>query len=388
MRRIISACLLILASAATASAQGLTPSVWQSQRGGLLKVLSVDAAGNFTGVFISSPTGPCPGVPYNLVGRVRVLSHVVCLNRWCTRRAPSGHVVPHGRYRSTSRRRRTSSARVDVRTLKVSAVAKVAAQPARLGDRRRASCGCRASTANEIVVVDPSTMKVVETTPRGRRPDRRAAALRAMCGSRRRPVRRSGVCRYFPRGSQRVSGSLPDPRVDDVPDQPLARRDAGRGRATTAAVRARVGDARRASVGRRLVGLGLRDRRPDRRHHRRAARLDRHAPERDRRRGDRALVLRAGAAAQPDRLRGGPVPVGALRPAGVDAVRCRGRRLPRRRRGDRRDRRAHAARADLARALQVGGDPADRAHRRARARRRAPMSASTRTSPPAPSRST
>jgi hypothetical protein len=71
MRRIISACLLILASAATASAQGLTPSVWQSQRGGLLKVLSVDAAGNFTGVFISSPTGPCPGVPYNLVGQVR-----------------------------------------------------------------------------------------------------------------------------------------------------------------------------------------------------------------------------------------------------------------------------------------------------------------------------
>ena len=71
MRRIISASLLILASAATASAQGLTPSVWQSQRGGLLKVLSVDAAGNFTGVFISSPTGPCPGVPYNLVGRVR-----------------------------------------------------------------------------------------------------------------------------------------------------------------------------------------------------------------------------------------------------------------------------------------------------------------------------
>ena len=45
MRRIIIASLLILAAAATASAQGLTPSVWQSQRGGLLKVLSVDAAG-------------------------------------------------------------------------------------------------------------------------------------------------------------------------------------------------------------------------------------------------------------------------------------------------------------------------------------------------------
>ena len=71
MRRIISASLLILASTATASAQGLTPSVWQSQRGGVLKVLNVDPAGNFTGVFINGPTGPCPGVPYNLVGRVR-----------------------------------------------------------------------------------------------------------------------------------------------------------------------------------------------------------------------------------------------------------------------------------------------------------------------------
>jgi len=71
MRHIIGASLLILASAASASAQGLFPSVWQTQRGGVLKVLSVDPAGNFTGVFISSPTGPCPGVPYNLVGRVR-----------------------------------------------------------------------------------------------------------------------------------------------------------------------------------------------------------------------------------------------------------------------------------------------------------------------------
>ena len=71
MRRIIAAFVLVLASAATASAQGLFPSVWQTQRGGLLKVLSVDAAGHFSGVFISSPAGPCPGVPYNLVGSVR-----------------------------------------------------------------------------------------------------------------------------------------------------------------------------------------------------------------------------------------------------------------------------------------------------------------------------
>jgi hypothetical protein len=72
MYRIIAALFLLVASAAASSAQGLLPSVWQSQRGALLKVLRVDpATGNFTGVFISSPAGSCPGVPYDLAGRVR-----------------------------------------------------------------------------------------------------------------------------------------------------------------------------------------------------------------------------------------------------------------------------------------------------------------------------
>jgi len=71
MYRVIAALLFLVASAAAASAQGLSPSVWQSQRGTLLKVLSVDAAGIFSGVFISSPGGPCPAVPYDLAGRVR-----------------------------------------------------------------------------------------------------------------------------------------------------------------------------------------------------------------------------------------------------------------------------------------------------------------------------
>jgi hypothetical protein len=71
MRRIIVAFALILASAATASAQALFPSVWQTPRGAVLKVLAVDPAGNFSGVFISSPAGPCPAVPYTVVGRVR-----------------------------------------------------------------------------------------------------------------------------------------------------------------------------------------------------------------------------------------------------------------------------------------------------------------------------
>src|SRR5437667_12536529 len=72
MFRIITALFLLLASAAAASAQGLFPSLWQSQRGALLKILAVDpATGNFTGVFVSGPAGTCQGVPYDLVGGVR-----------------------------------------------------------------------------------------------------------------------------------------------------------------------------------------------------------------------------------------------------------------------------------------------------------------------------
>jgi hypothetical protein len=70
MYRVIAALFLLLASVASSSAQGLSPSVWQGQRGSLLKVLGADpASGNFTGVFIG---GPCPGdVPYELAGQIR-----------------------------------------------------------------------------------------------------------------------------------------------------------------------------------------------------------------------------------------------------------------------------------------------------------------------------
>ena len=73
MYRIIAALFLLLASVASSSAQDLSPSVWQGQRGSLLKVLGADpASGNFTGVFIGSPGGPCPGdVPYELAGQIR-----------------------------------------------------------------------------------------------------------------------------------------------------------------------------------------------------------------------------------------------------------------------------------------------------------------------------
>jgi hypothetical protein len=72
MFHIVATLFLLIASAAASSAQGLSPSVWQSQRGAVLKVLAVDpATGNFTGVFVSGPAGTCPGVPYDLAGRIR-----------------------------------------------------------------------------------------------------------------------------------------------------------------------------------------------------------------------------------------------------------------------------------------------------------------------------
>ena len=62
MYRTIAALFLLLATVAASSAQGLFPSVWQSQRGALLKVLTVDSAtGNFTGVFVSGPAGHLSG---------------------------------------------------------------------------------------------------------------------------------------------------------------------------------------------------------------------------------------------------------------------------------------------------------------------------------------
>src|SRR5262245_35301435 len=74
MYRFTAALALLVASVAAASAQGSlpTPSLWQSERGAIVKVLRIDAAtGNFSGVFISSPTAPCPAVPYDLTGQVR-----------------------------------------------------------------------------------------------------------------------------------------------------------------------------------------------------------------------------------------------------------------------------------------------------------------------------
>ena len=72
MYRMLAASLFLVASTAASCAQGLAPSVWKGQQGAILKVLNADSAtGNFSGVFISGPSGPCPGVPYDLAGRIR-----------------------------------------------------------------------------------------------------------------------------------------------------------------------------------------------------------------------------------------------------------------------------------------------------------------------------
>jgi len=82
MYRLITTFLLLVATAVASSAQGLAPSVWQSDQGAIMKVLSADpATGNLGGVFISSPTGPCPAVPYDMVGSVRGTRVIVRTSR-------------------------------------------------------------------------------------------------------------------------------------------------------------------------------------------------------------------------------------------------------------------------------------------------------------------
>jgi hypothetical protein len=70
MSRAIIALLVLVASTAASSAQGLLPAVWKGERGAILKVLGRDSAG-FSGVFLSNPSGPCPVVPYDVAGSVR-----------------------------------------------------------------------------------------------------------------------------------------------------------------------------------------------------------------------------------------------------------------------------------------------------------------------------
>jgi hypothetical protein len=72
MYRIIAATAFLAASVATASAQGL-PSIWQSERGAIVKIFNIDrGTRTFSGILVNAPTGACPGLTYDLTGRVAV----------------------------------------------------------------------------------------------------------------------------------------------------------------------------------------------------------------------------------------------------------------------------------------------------------------------------
>ena len=68
-----------------ASAQALpVPSYWKNQRGSEMKIYSIDADGNFRGVYINHAVGyRCQNSPYDVVGRAsgsRVVFKVVWKN--------------------------------------------------------------------------------------------------------------------------------------------------------------------------------------------------------------------------------------------------------------------------------------------------------------------
>src|SRR5262249_9229627 len=73
--RIVSAVLfLLIASATHCLAQALpAPSVWQNQRGSVMKILALDpATGAFSGIYINNAVGfKCQGTPYAMWGGAR-----------------------------------------------------------------------------------------------------------------------------------------------------------------------------------------------------------------------------------------------------------------------------------------------------------------------------
>jgi hypothetical protein len=73
MLRFITYSLAVLLSIGAASAQTLSaPSVWTNQRGSVLTILLMDAAGNFQGTYVNNaPDTQCRGFPYGAKGSVK-----------------------------------------------------------------------------------------------------------------------------------------------------------------------------------------------------------------------------------------------------------------------------------------------------------------------------
>jgi hypothetical protein len=70
-RRLICGFALVVAAPFVAFAQGLpVPSGWENQRGSILKVVSSQPDGRFSGVFINyAPGYQCQGIPYDVAGK-------------------------------------------------------------------------------------------------------------------------------------------------------------------------------------------------------------------------------------------------------------------------------------------------------------------------------
>ena len=71
MYRVIAALLFLVASAAAASAQGLSPSVWQSRAGDAAESPERRRCREFQRRLRQQPGWPVSGSPYDLAGRVR-----------------------------------------------------------------------------------------------------------------------------------------------------------------------------------------------------------------------------------------------------------------------------------------------------------------------------
>jgi hypothetical protein len=72
MWRLIPCSLAFLLCLGAASAQTISaPSVWTNQRGSVLTILAIDAAGHFQGTYVNNAPGTqCLGFPYDAKGAV------------------------------------------------------------------------------------------------------------------------------------------------------------------------------------------------------------------------------------------------------------------------------------------------------------------------------
>ena len=172
------------------------------------------------------------------------------------------------------------------------------------------SCGARDPDGSGADASEPSgrPSRAKPSATQGRRP--RDCPWDRPSRTSRRAARHALSADSTRARAARLPLRVPDPRAHDVPDQPLARRDARGGRGAAGRVRAHVARARHPRLGRGLVGAAADGRRPDRPDRRRAAGHDRACTRTSRspRRSSSPASSRR-RAAEPGRLRARQLPV-------------------------------------------------------------------------------